>query len=232
VVDAATGTITQQIDYDGFGNILQDTNPGFQPFGFAGGLYDKDTKFVRFGARDYDGVTGRWTSKDPLRFGGGDPNLYGYVLGDPINHVDVAGLGTLTTVDTFCEKKPADCALLAAELGGGAAAPAAAGTVATAAPAAAGGAFVCAAPEAVIGAASTVPAAMADTVFIGTQYGLTGYTVTAEAWIFRMSEMLGLGEARMLAYEVGDEAAIERIMATWRTIFRFAGWMSGRGPPP
>jgi hypothetical protein len=70
---------------------------------------------------------------------------------------------------------------------------------------------------------------MADTVFIGTQYGLTGYTVTAEAWIIRMSEILGLGEARMLAYEVGDEAAIERIIAT---LFHFAGWMSGRGPPP
>jgi RHS repeat-associated protein len=88
VVDVATGAITQRIDYDEFGNVVQDTNPGFQPFGFAGGLYDRDTKLVRLGARDYDAVTGRWTTKDPIRFSGGDANLYGYVMGDPVNHVD------------------------------------------------------------------------------------------------------------------------------------------------
>ncbi|MCB9610787.1 MAG: hypothetical protein H6716_29655, partial [Polyangiaceae bacterium] len=37
----------------------------FVPFGFAGGIHDADTGLVRFGARDYDAVTGRWTSKDP-----------------------------------------------------------------------------------------------------------------------------------------------------------------------
>ncbi len=47
-----------------------DTNPGFVPFGFAGGLYEADTKLVRFGARDYDPQFGRWTSKDPILFGG------------------------------------------------------------------------------------------------------------------------------------------------------------------
>ena len=60
------------MDYDSFGNVLQDTQPGFQPFGFAGGLYDPDTKLVRFGARDYDPRTGRWTAKDPILFAGGD----------------------------------------------------------------------------------------------------------------------------------------------------------------
>ena len=37
------GAIAQRLDYDEFGNVLADTNPGFQPFGFAGGLYDRDT---------------------------------------------------------------------------------------------------------------------------------------------------------------------------------------------
>jgi len=36
---------------------------------------------VRFGARDYDPETGRWTAKDPIMFAGGDANLYGYVGG-------------------------------------------------------------------------------------------------------------------------------------------------------
>ncbi len=92
VVDAATGSVAQQLDYDEFGNVLTDTNPGFQPFGFAGGLYDHDTGLVRFGARDYDAETGRWTTKDPIRFGGGDTNLYGYVLNDPVNWIDPLGL--------------------------------------------------------------------------------------------------------------------------------------------
>ncbi|MCE3261311.1 MAG: hypothetical protein K0R43_390 [Pseudoduganella sp.] len=56
------------------------SSPGFQPFGYAGGLYDNDTKLVHFATRDYDAFTGRWTSKDPLRFGGGNTNLYGYVM--------------------------------------------------------------------------------------------------------------------------------------------------------
>ena len=92
MVNTSTGALAEQISYDEFGNVLSDTNPGFQPFGFAGGLYDQDTKLVRFGARDYDPSSGRWTAKDPIRFTGGDTNLYGYVLDEPINLVDPSGL--------------------------------------------------------------------------------------------------------------------------------------------
>jgi RHS repeat-associated protein len=91
VVDSTTGDIEQSLDYDEFGAVLIDTNPGFQPFGFAGGLYDAQTGLLRFGARDYDPQTGRWTVKDPILFQGGDPNLYGYVVNDPINFVDPSG---------------------------------------------------------------------------------------------------------------------------------------------
>jgi len=92
VVDITTGAIVQRMDYDAFGQVLIDTNPGFQPFGFAGGLYDQDTRLTRFGARDYDAAIGRWTVKDPILFTGGDTNLYGYILNDPINPVDPHGL--------------------------------------------------------------------------------------------------------------------------------------------
>ena len=34
VVNAATGAVAQRLDYDSFGRMLADTNPGFQPFGF------------------------------------------------------------------------------------------------------------------------------------------------------------------------------------------------------
>jgi RHS repeat-associated protein len=92
VVDTQTGAIAQRLDYDAWGRVTLDTNPGFQPFGFAGGLYDPDTGLVRFGARDYDAELGRWTAKDPIGFGGGDTNLYGYVIADPVNWVDANGL--------------------------------------------------------------------------------------------------------------------------------------------
>jgi RHS repeat-associated protein len=95
VIDTTTGDIVQRLDYDVWGNVLLDTNPGFQPFGFAGGIYDQHTGLVRFGARDYDAVTGRWTSKDPIRFDGGDVNLYGYVLNDPVNWIDENGMDPL-----------------------------------------------------------------------------------------------------------------------------------------
>ena len=47
---------------------------------------------TRFGYRDYDAYTGKWTAKDPIGFQGGDSNLYGYVLGDPVNFIDSQGL--------------------------------------------------------------------------------------------------------------------------------------------
>jgi len=72
--------------------VTQDSAPGWQPFGYAGGLYDPDTKLVRFGVRDYDAETGRWTSKDPIGFLAGDPNLFSYVFADPANSIDPQGL--------------------------------------------------------------------------------------------------------------------------------------------
>jgi RHS repeat-associated protein len=92
VLDAETGEVVQRMEYTPFGEVTTDTNPGFQPFGFAGGLYDADTGLVRFGARDYDPHTGRWTAKDPMLFRGRDTNLYGYSVSDPINLVDPVGL--------------------------------------------------------------------------------------------------------------------------------------------
>lgn len=92
VIDAASGSILQQMDYDELGAVMLDTNPGFQPFGFAGGIYDSQTGLVHFGAREYDPVSSRWTTKDPLGFGGGDTNLQTYVRGDPINGIDPRGL--------------------------------------------------------------------------------------------------------------------------------------------
>jgi len=90
VVNATTGAIAQRIEYDEFGKVVSDTSPGFQPFGYAGGLYDPDTGLVQFGAREYDARVGRWMSRDPLGFDDGG-NVYEYVGSDPINFTDPEG---------------------------------------------------------------------------------------------------------------------------------------------
>ena len=99
VVDAATGAVVQRLDYDEWGVVIRDTNPGFQPFGFAGGIYDPDTGLTRFGARDYDPEVGRWTTKDPIRFEGGDGNLYAYVQNNPLSFIDPSGLTDIVLDD-------------------------------------------------------------------------------------------------------------------------------------
>ena len=85
--------MVKRIDYDSFGIIISDSNPSLAiPFGFAGGLHDRDSGLVRFGYRDYDPDVGRWTAKDPIGFAGRDADLYGYLLNDPINWFDPLGL--------------------------------------------------------------------------------------------------------------------------------------------
>ena len=93
VVDVATGSVVREVTYDSWGRIVSESGDAdFQPFGFAGGLYDPDTGLLRFGARDYDPEMARWLAKDPIDFAGGDSNLYGYVATDPVNGTDPTGL--------------------------------------------------------------------------------------------------------------------------------------------
>jgi len=83
-----------QATYTAFGErTLVAGADDWMPFGFADGIYDPDTKLTRFGARDYDAQFGRWISKDPILFDGDGPNLYSYVLADPVNRIDDSGEG-------------------------------------------------------------------------------------------------------------------------------------------
>ncbi|MEM9385517.1 MAG: RHS repeat-associated core domain-containing protein [Pseudomonadota bacterium] len=112
VVDSSDGTVVQRIDYGVWGDIEFDSNPGFQPFGFAGGLYDQDTGLTYFNYRDYDASTGRWMTADPSGFVGSKTNLYAYVDNDPINLIDPMGMedtparGPLTSTPGFSLPNP------------------------------------------------------------------------------------------------------------------------------
>ena len=86
--------VPYQASADAFGTV---TGMGldWMPFGFAGGIYDSDTALVRFGARDYDPVVGRWASKDPMGFAAAQANLYAIPRLDPIQFQDYTGLDDL-----------------------------------------------------------------------------------------------------------------------------------------
>ena len=59
---------------------------------FGGGQLDEDTGLVHFLFRDYDPTTGFFIQRDPLGLRGGDVDVYGYCLDDPVNMVDPLGL--------------------------------------------------------------------------------------------------------------------------------------------
>jgi RHS repeat-associated protein len=88
---ANTSDVPFTATYTSFG-VATGTGLDWMPFGFAGGMYDGESGLVRFGARDYISQTGRWTSKDPIRFASGQNNIFAYLNDDPINGHDSTGL--------------------------------------------------------------------------------------------------------------------------------------------
>ncbi|MDF2958643.1 MAG: repeat protein [Paenibacillus sp.] len=92
VLDSAGATV-KKLRYDSYGVLLSDSNPAFELLiGFAGGLEDRATGLVRFGARDYDAASGRWTARDPILFDSGQANLYAYVNNNPVLLRDPCGM--------------------------------------------------------------------------------------------------------------------------------------------
>ena len=100
VVDQA-GAIVQRNEYTSGGRLVSNRTQGLVPFGFAGGIQDEATGFVRFGARDYDTRIGRWISRDPVRFRGGN-NGYAYADNDPVNLADPFGFSPTPWRDAAC----------------------------------------------------------------------------------------------------------------------------------
>ncbi len=87
------GNEVKRIINDSFGNLLLDSGVSLDIcLGFAAGLTDKDTGLVHLGYREYDPAIGRFITPDPLGFAGGDVDVYGYCLDDPINFHDRTGL--------------------------------------------------------------------------------------------------------------------------------------------
>ncbi len=85
------GHKVQQYDYDSFGNIKSTPFWIKQPYTYTGREYDYDTGLYYYRARYYDPSIGRFTTRDPIGFGGGI-NRYSYVNNSPLNYVDPLGL--------------------------------------------------------------------------------------------------------------------------------------------
>jgi RHS repeat-associated protein len=88
VVDE-TGSITWAADHTPFG---QATGTLTNNFRFSGQYFDSETGLHYNYHRYYDPKIGRYFRPDPIGLEGMDPNLYGYVQNNPINHIDPEGL--------------------------------------------------------------------------------------------------------------------------------------------
>ena len=92
IVNAA-GTVLDEISYDSFGGILNESNPAQgDRFKFTGREYCPELGLYYYRARWYDPAVGRFISQDIIGFQAGDPNLYRYVGNAPGDARDPTGL--------------------------------------------------------------------------------------------------------------------------------------------
>lgn len=98
LVDANTGQVKEFYRYNAYGEEVIYSPHGdktksiaLNPWRFSSKRTDNETGYVYFGRRYYDSKLGRWITPDPIGYEGG-PNLYAYVLNNPLASVDLYGL--------------------------------------------------------------------------------------------------------------------------------------------
>ncbi|MBC7804522.1 MAG: hypothetical protein H7145_00025 [Akkermansiaceae bacterium] len=94
LVDGTTGArLWTNSRWTPYGENLSPSGVAPMPFawkGEFGAFTDPSTGLIRMGVRDYAPVLGRFVSRDPAGFAGGQ-NLYAYCSGDPVNFYDPDG---------------------------------------------------------------------------------------------------------------------------------------------
>lgn len=91
VVDES-GVLLERLDYDPWGKSSLVAGTLVTSFDYTGHFMHIRSGFKLAPFRAYDSVVGRWISRDPLMENGDSPNMYAYVLNDPISLVDPLGL--------------------------------------------------------------------------------------------------------------------------------------------
>lgn len=90
----SSGNVVNKYAYDEHGKVLSQEEAISNPFKYVGqyGVMDEGNGLLYMRARFYDPEIGRFISKDPIGFAGGDLNLYAYVGNNPSNFIDPMGL--------------------------------------------------------------------------------------------------------------------------------------------
>jgi RHS repeat-associated protein len=92
-----------EIEYDAFGNIIEQTGTFTPRFTFSTKEYLPEAQLYLYAYRVYDPVAGRWTQRDPLDYYD-SPNLYQFCGNCPVNALDPNGsfvIGVPTVVGGF-----------------------------------------------------------------------------------------------------------------------------------
>jgi RHS repeat-associated protein len=87
----ASGSIVREAAYEPFGRTTISGGPSQNAFLYTGREWDADSGLYYYRARYYDPMVGRFTSEDPVGFGGGS-DFYAYALNSPVNLIDPFGL--------------------------------------------------------------------------------------------------------------------------------------------
>jgi RHS repeat-associated protein len=89
---ASNGSVAAHFEYDGFGNTVVNTDTnGLFDYRFSTKPLEDVSGLYYYLYRDYDPVTGRWPSRDPIEEEGGS-NLHGSVSNRVVNNIDYLGL--------------------------------------------------------------------------------------------------------------------------------------------
>ena len=98
LTDFASQAYAYSYSYDPYGVAVLTQSSGGNgevqnPFLFQGGIKDRATGWVHFGARWYNPGTGRWTQQDTLDapLDPTNANRYAYAGNDPVNNFDPTG---------------------------------------------------------------------------------------------------------------------------------------------
>ncbi len=105
-----SGNVKDAIVYDGFGNIISETNSAYRGnYAWTGRMFDVETDLQYNRARWYDSATGRWQSQDPLALDN-DLNARTTTAGTVLESLslavtadDTTGDVTATITDTLTE---------------------------------------------------------------------------------------------------------------------------------
>lgn len=85
------GLCNASSSFDIFGSPVSGdySNTAAVDLGYTGKQFDPTSRLYNYGYRDYNPITTRFTSQDPIRYGF---NWFSYCDGDPVNFVDINGL--------------------------------------------------------------------------------------------------------------------------------------------